>query len=468
MATGRLLDDLARRGAGRTFDITVFGEERHGCYNRILLGRILAGGTADEIMLKPAEWYTDAGITFHAGQKVTRLDGAARTLYTADGQAYGYDVAVFATGSAPIVPPLTGLRTETGAPKPGAFLFRTVDDCHKMRAYARPATAAVVLGGGLLGLEAAKALSDLGAHVTVVHLNDWLLNIQVDRTGGTFVRAAVERLGIFVRTGVAATGVVGADRVEGVTLASGEVLPADLLVIAAGVVPRAEVAKDSGVPVKRGIVVNDLLATAVPNVYALGECAEHDGKVYGIVPPIWEQCEVLADLLTGAKPTARYRGSKVYAKLKVAGVDVSSMGLIEPQQESDEVLQIVEDRRGIYRKLIVRDGRLFGAILVGDGESAPTLARWFDRADPLPPNRLDVFCSGDVSAAAADPEVCNCHHVTESELAKAIADGCATLPQLSAATRAGTGCGSCRGQLANLILKSAHPAISSPSPNGVH
>jgi nitrite reductase (NADH) large subunit len=294
------------------------------------------------------------------------------------------------------------------------------------------------------------------------------LNLQVDRTGGQFVRAAVERLGIFVRTGVAATGVVGTDRIEGVTLASGEVLPADLLVIAAGVVPRAEVAKDSGVPVKRGIVVNDLLATAVPNVFAVGECAEHDGKVYGIVPPIWEQCEVLADLLTGAKPTARYRGSKVYAKLKVAGVDVSSMGLTEPQQESDEVIQVVEDRRGIYRKLIVRDGKLVGAILVGDGESAPTLARWFDRGDPLPPNRLDVLCSGDVSAAASDPEVCNCHHVTESELTRAIAGGCTTLPQLSASTRAGTGCGSCRGQLANLILKSAHPASAAPSANGVH
>jgi nitrite reductase (NADH) large subunit len=325
-----------------------------------------------------------------------------------------------------------------------------------------------VLGGGLLGLEAAKALSDLGTHVTVVHLNDWLMNLQVDRAGGAFVRSAVERLGIFVRTGVAATGVIGTDRIEGITIATGEVLPADFLVIAAGVVPRAEVAKASGVPVKRGIVVNDLLATAVPNVFAVGECAEHDGKVYGVVPPIWEQCEVLADLLTGAKPTARYRGSKVYTKLKVAGVDVSSMGLTEPQQESDEVIQVVEDRRGIYRKLIVRDGRLIGAILVGDGESAPVLARWFDRADPLPPNRLDVLCSGDVSSAAADPEICNCHHVSESELARAIADGCTTLPQLSAATRAGTGCGSCRGQLANLILKATQPVPCAPSANGVH
>jgi nitrite reductase (NADH) large subunit len=455
MATGRLLDELVRRDAGRHFDVAVFGEERRGCYNRILLGRVLAGGTADEIMLKPAGWYADKGVTFHPGTTVARLDGAGRKLFTADGREFAYDVAVFATGSAPFVPPLDGLRAADGSPKPGAFLFRTVDDCERMRAYARPASSAVVLGGGLLGLEAAKALSDLGMHVTVVHLADWLMNNQVDRPGGEFVRRGVEKLGIFVRTGAAAAGVVGDAKVEGVVLKSGEVLPADILVIAAGIVPRTDAAKASNVPVKRGVVVNDLLATAVPGVFAVGECAEHAGIVYGVVPPIWEQCEVLADLLTGANPTARYRGSKVYTKLKVAGVDVASMGLVEPQFDTDEVLQVIEDRRGIYRKLIVRGGKLVGATLVGDGEAAPTLARWFDRGDALPPNRLDVLCTGDVSPAAADPEVCNCHHVCESAVVAAIKDGCTTLPTLSAATRAGTGCGSCRGRLADLVLKNA-------------
>jgi nitrite reductase (NADH) large subunit len=467
MAAGRLLDELVRRNAGRQYEVAVFGEETHGCYNRILLGRVLAGGAPDEIMLKPRAWYADRGVTFHAGRMVARLDGPARKLFTDDGQEFGYDVAVFATGSAPFIPPLDGLKTADGKPKDGAFLFRTVDDCQKMRAYARPASSAVVLGGGLLGLEAAKALSDLGLHVTVVHLTDWLMNVQVDRPGGEFVRRGVEKLGIFVRTGVAATGVVGESKVEGVVLKTGEVLPADILVIAAGIVPRTDAAKASNVPVKRGIVVNDLLATAVPGVFAVGECAEHAGKVYGIVPPIWEQCEVLADLLTGANPTARYRGSKLYTRLKVAGVEVASMGLVEPQHDTDEVLQIIEDRRGIYRKLIVRDGRLVGATLIGDGESAPALARWFDRGDSLPPNRLDVLCSGDVSPAAADPEICNCHHVCESTLLGAIRDGCVTLPQLSAATRAGTGCGSCRGQLASLILKAA-PKAAEPSMNGVH
>jgi nitrite reductase (NADH) large subunit len=231
-----------------------------------------------------------------------------------------------------------------------------------------------------------------------------------------------------------------------------------------------DAAQASGVPVREGIVVNDLLATAVPGVFAVGECAEHDGKVYGVVTPIWAQCEVLADILTGANPQARYRGSKVYTRLKVAGVEVASMGVVEPASDADEVIQVIEDRRGIYRKLIVRDGKLAGAVLVGEADSAPALARWFDRADPLPPNRLDVFCSPDVSVAASDPEVCNCHHVTESTLTGAIRDGCTTLPQLSAATKAGTGCGSCRGALTRLLLKTssrtADPAVNGTGRHG--
>lgn len=460
MAAGRLLDDLLRRNAHTLFDIAVYGEEPHGCYNRILLGRVIGGGTADEITLKSAAWYAERGVTFHAGKTVARLDTTARLVHTADGESHPYDVAVFATGSRPVVPPLDGLQTADGRPKPGAFVFRTVADCERIRAAARPGGSAVVLGGGLLGLEAAKALCDLGLHVTVVHRRDTLMNLQVDAAGGAFLRKAVERVGIFARTGVAVEAVRGDDRVTGVVIQNGEVLPADMVVLACGIRPRVDAAEASGVPVKTGIVVNDLLATSVPGVFAVGECAEHDGKVYGVVPPIWEQCEVLADILSGANPVARYRGSKLYTRLKVAGVEVASMGVIEPSADWDEVIQVIEDRRGIYRKLVIRDGRLIGAVVVGEADSSPALARWFDRGDPLPPNRLDVFCSPDVSAATADPEVCNCHHVTESALVGAIRDGCTSLPQLAAATRAGTGCGSCRGQLARLILKNAPHAVN--------
>ena len=466
MAAGRLLDELVRRNATTTFDITVYGEEPHGLYNRILIGRIVDGGTQDEITLKPPAWYAERGIAFRSGVLAERVDPAARTVHAADGTVNPYDVAVFATGSRPLVPPIDGLKAADGSPKPGAFVYRTVDDSHRIRASARPASSAVILGGGLLGLEAAKSLCDLGMHVTVVQLADTLMNVQVDQLGGQFLRRAVEQLGVFVRTGVGVTGVRGTDRVEAVVLSNGDVLPADMLVLACGIRPRVDAAKTSGLPVKNGIVVNDLMATAVPGVFAVGECAEHNGQVYGIVTPIWEQCVVLADILTGANPQARYRGSKLYTKLKVAGVEVASMGVIQPASDADEVIQVVEDRRGTYRKLIVRDGKLIGAVLVGETASAAALARWFDRGDPLPPNRLDVLCSGDVSPAAADPEICNCHHVCQSAIVGAIRDGCTTLPQLATATKAGTGCGSCRGQLANLIMANAPKGQETVGRNG--
>jgi nitrite reductase (NADH) large subunit len=466
MAAGRLLDELLRRNAAAMFDIRVFGEEPHGQYNRILIGRLLNGGTQDEITLKPASWYAENGITFHAGVLVERIDPVARTVFASDGTTHPYDVAVFATGSRPVVPPLEGLRQPDGKPKPGAFVYRTVDDSRRIRELARPATSAVVLGGGLLGLEAAKSLCDLGVHVTVVQLAETLMNQQVDPLGGMFLRKAVEQIGIFVKTGAAVAAVRGAERVEAVDLNTGEVLPADLLVLACGVRPRIDAAKASGVPVKSGIVVNDLLATSVPGVFAVGECAEHNGQVYGIVTPIWEQCVVLADVLTGANPQSRYRGSKLYAKLKVAGVEVASMGAIEPAADSDEVIQVTEDRRGVYRKLIVRDGKLIGAVLVGDTAVAASLVRWFDRGDPLPPSRLDVLYSGDPTALNDDPEICNCHHVTQSALVGAIRDGCTTLPRLSDATKAGTGCGSCRGQLTRLILNHSPQPNGAPSRNG--
>jgi nitrite reductase (NADH) large subunit len=461
MAAGRLLDELARRNAAAVSDITVFGEEPHGCYNRILLGRVLSGSHADEITLKSPDWYAAHGITLRAGTRVDRLDTVARRLVTAGGEAVPYDAVVFATGSAPLVPPIDGLKLPGGKPKPGVFAFRTVDDCAAMRAYARPAAGAVVVGGGLLGLEAAKALCDLGLHVTVLHNTDTLMNSQLDRLGGEFLRRAVEKMGLFVRTGAATRQVLGDDRAEAVRLADGSVIPADLVVLACGIVPRVEAAKASSVPVKRGIVVNDRLATPVPGVYAVGECAEHDGKVYGLVEPIWEQCGVLADVLTGANPKARYVGSKVYARLKVVGVEVASMGLVEAERDTDEVIQVIEDRKGVYRKLIVRDGKLAGAMLVGCAAAAPALVQLFDRGEPMPPNRLDVLASpGGGAAAADDPEVCNCHHVTESALVEAIQGGCTTLASLSDCTRAGTGCGSCRGQLAGLVLKHARAEVA--------
>ncbi len=460
MAASRLLDELVRRNATDSFEISAFGEESRGSYNRILLGRVLSGSDPEEIALKPTSWYAARGVTFHSGVRVAKVDPVGRRITTITGDLHPYDVCVFATGSSPLVPPVRGLKGDDGSPRDGVHVFRTIEDCMAIRDRARPGSSAVVVGGGLLGLEAAKALCDLGLHVTVLHLDAVLMNAQLDKSGGELLRRAIEKMGIFVRTSTSADEILGNGHVEAVRMRAGDVVPADLVVFACGIVPRVEAAKASGVPVNRAILVNDLLATQVPGVYAVGECAEHDGKVYGLVQPIWEQCAVLADVLTGANPRARYLGSKVYARLKVAGVEVASFGITDAEFPTDEVVQVFEERRGVYRKLVVRDGKLAGAMLVGCAEAAPALVQMFDRNEPLPPNRLDVLATGNAPTTAAEREVCNCNHVTESAVVEAIRDGCDTLPALCEATRAGTGCGSCRGQLTTLLANHTQTTLA--------
>lgn len=462
MATGRLLDELLRRDGQSRFEVTVFGEEPHGCYNRILLNRVLLGGAVDDITLKPAAWYAEKGVRLRSGASVTRLSPAARRLWTADGREHYFDSAVFATGSVPRVPLVEGAKLTDGRWKDGVALYRTAADCERMRAFARPGRPAVIVGGGLLGLEAAKGLADLGMRVTLLHLFDTLMNRQVDKTGAAMLRRAVEQLGITVRTSANTKAVLGAKRAEAVLLGGGERVPAELVVFASGVKPRIDLAQDSDVPTNAGILVDDHLKTHLPGLYAVGECAEHDGRTYGTVQPVYEQCAVLADVLTGANPEARYRGSKVYTRLKVVGVEVASMGDVDAREADDEVVQVIEERRAVYRKLVIRNDRLAGAVLVGDTSAAAGLVRRFERGDPLPANRLDLFASPDRGADPAGGVVCNCHQVTEPTLLEAVKGGSRTLQDLAARTGAGTGCGSCRGQLAALLLKAGKlPAVSS-------
>jgi len=455
MAACRLLDELQSRGGFDRYDITVFGDERGGAYNRVLLSKVLAGDEPDAIVTKPPAWFTERGIRLHDGVAVKRLDTEAKLIETADGATQRYDVAVLATGSQPRVPPLEGMTTDAGDLRPGVFVYRTMDDCTRMRAHARPGDTAVVLGGGLLGLEAAKVLSDGGLHVTVVHAARTLMNAQLDELGGEMLERQIESHGIFVRTGRTIEAVVGDTVMEGIRMDDGKVLAADMLVLACGVRPRVDVARASGLPINNGIVVNDTLATEAPGVYAIGDCAEHAGRTYGIVAPAWEQAQVLAEVLTGANPQARYRGSKLYTRLKVAGVDVASMGRIEPELERDEVIQVVETRRGSYRKLIVRGNELVGAMLVGNTAAAASLVQTLDRGDPLPDDPLEALCpmAAFAAPACADRTVCNCNGVPESRIRDAIAAGAGSVEELALATRAGTGCGSCKTELAQILKK---------------
>ncbi|MEO8902367.1 MAG: FAD-dependent oxidoreductase [Polyangiaceae bacterium] len=462
MGTCRLLDELVRRDATVRYEITVFGEERGGAYNRIMLGKVLAGESPDAIVTKTPEWYDSHGIRLLHGTRVDKLDTLRKQVETADGQKRRYDVAILATGSQPLVPPLEGMRGEDGELRSGVFVYRTIADCIRMRDYARAGDGAVVVGGGLLGLEAAKALSDLGLHVTVVQSSKILMNAQLDEIGGEMLGRQIERHGIFTRTGRTLESIYGEERVTGVVLDDGVTLSTDMVVLACGVRPRIDIAKASGLPVNKGIVVNDALATEIPGVYAFGECAEHRGRTYGIVTPVWEQAAVLADVLTGTQPQDRYRGSKLYTRLKVAGVDVASMGVQEPELERDEVLQIVEERRDSYRKLIIRDGQLVGAMLVGNTSATATLVQLFDRGDQIPEDPLELLCTARSSAPSTERVVCNCNKVTEGTLIEAISAGSDSIEAIADCTRAGTGCGSCKGELTQLLRAYSKKVVSLP------
>jgi nitrite reductase (NADH) large subunit len=460
MAGSRLLDELLSRGAADRYTISIFGEEPGAAYNRILLSKVLGGHDREAIHLKPQEWHAGDDVNVMRGIRIDRIETDKHLLQSDDGRMIPYDIAVHATGSRAFVPPIAGTRTRKNKPKPGVFVYRTLDDALALRTKSRPGDNAVVLGGGLLGLEAAKALSDIGLHVTVLHLDGHLMNTQLDEPAGKMLQTLIERTGIFVRCGRTIKELVGDDQVRGVTLDDGTYLAADLVVMACGIRPNVDLAKASGIPVNRAVPVNDTLATQVPGVYAVGECAEHRGTIYGIVTPIWEQCKVLAEVLCGRVngKLPRYTGSKLYTRLKVAGIEVASMGLTNPQLSSERTVQVIEPVQMIFRKMILRGDKLVGAHLVGETSAAARLIQIFDHDESVPANPLELLCdfsAAGCGASAGERQVCNCNAVSEGQIVDCIRNGAETVEAVGAATRAGTGCGSCRSQIVQLIRKNA-------------
>ena len=279
-----------------------------------------------------------------------------------------------------------------------------------------------MIGGGLLGLEAARGLLTHGCEVHVVHLSAHLMDAQLDPTGGAILKTAMEEMGIKIHLGASTAEVLGEDRVTGLKFKDGTILPCDMLVVAAGIRPNSEIGVRAGLTVERAIVVdNHMRAVDDTNVYVVGECAQHRGQVYGLVAPLWDQAKVFADHITGRNTQAAYHGSKLATKLKVMGVELASMGITEPKEERDEIIQFTEPKRGTYKKLIVRDGRLVGGILMGDISKAAYLMQAFDRDSPLPEERLSLLF--DLGAPAqkvtldempADAQVCNCNGVTKA------------------------------------------------------
>ena len=301
--------------------------------------------------------------------------------------------------------------------------------------YARDHERAVVIGGGLLGLEAARGLQRHGIHVTLVHAASHLMNAQLDAQGGAVLKRSVERLGIAVELDARTKAVLGKDEVTGVRFAGGRTIPCDMVVVAAGVRPRTELAQLSGLPVERAIVVDDQLRVlGEPDIYAVGECVQHRGQTYGLVAPLWEQAKVLADHVTGKNPKAAYHGSRTATKLKVAGVDVAAMGITAPEREDDEFVVFAEPGRGVYKSVIIRDDRLIGASLLGDVGKVGFLMQAFDRGLPLPEERVRLLFDlggppAEVSAAELDDtaQVCNCNGVDKATVVSAVRSGTKTV-----------------------------------------
>lgn len=381
MAAARLVDELTKRAPGR-YAIAVIGEEPALAYNRVLLSSLLAGEVVEkDIELKSRSWWEAQGVTLVYGRRATGIDARSRQVHLEGGNRLNFSKLVLATGSEPIRLPLPGAELS------GVLTFRDVNDVGAIMAHTGPRKRAVVIGGGLLGLEAAYGLRKAGAQVTVVHLMDRLMERQIDARAAAMLKSALEGLGIEVLLEAQSTAVEGRDKAEGLHLADGRVLPADLIVMAAGIRPRAELARIADIAVKRGIVVDDQMQTSEPSIYALGECAEHRGTCYGLVEPAYEQARVLAQHLAG--DAAHYDGSLLATNLKVSGVNVFSAGDFIGAAGTESIV-LSDPEHGIYRKLVVEDGRLAGAVLLGDTADALWYLDLIRSAAPIGAMRDDL------------------------------------------------------------------------------
>ncbi|HMK81392.1 MAG TPA: FAD-dependent oxidoreductase [Xanthobacteraceae bacterium] len=357
MAAARLADELSTRALGR-YAVAIVGEEPRLAYNRVLLSSVLAGEVAScDIELKPTQWWLDRGITLRYGCRATAIDTARRTVALADGQSLSFSKLVLATGSQPIRPAIPGMTL------PGVITFREIGDIWTMWHRAGTDDRVVVIGGGLLGLEAAYGLAKAGARVTVLHLMDRLMERQLDPHAARMLQRALERKGIEVLLNADTAEIVGHDRVEAVALKDGRTIDTDAVVVAIGIRPNAELARAAGIAIKRGILVDDALETNVAGIFAIGECAEHRDICYGLVEPAYEQARVLADHLIGR--SARYGGSVLATNLKVSGVNVFSAGNFLGGDGTEEIV-LSDPGLGIYKKLVIAEDELVGAVLFGD------------------------------------------------------------------------------------------------------
>lgn len=455
MAGCRAVEELLARDAGR-YRVTIFGAEPHVNYNRIMLSPVLAGEkTFDEIVINDRAWYAENGIELVVGDPVVAIDRGSKRVTAQSGRSVSYDKLLIATGSDPFIIPVPGKDL------PGVISFRDMKDVDAMLAAAAQGGDAVVIGGGLLGLEAAHGLTLRGMKVTVLHIMPTLMERQLDEAAGWLLKSALEARGQTILTGADTAEIFGNGHVEGIRLKDGREIPASLVVMAVGIRPSVALARACGLEIGRGIKVDDHMVTSDPDVLAVGECVEHDGNVYGLVAPLWEMCRSLADGLVGQH--SGYRGSVTSTKLKVAGLDVFSAGDFSGSDGAEDIV-LRDASRGVYKRVVVKDDRVVGAVLYGDtadggwyfdllkkGEDVSAIRDMliFGQAYAFGGGQADPLEA--VAALADDAEVCGCNGVSKGQVVACIEGGATTLDAVRGTCKASASCGSCTGLVEKLL-----------------
>jgi assimilatory nitrate reductase electron transfer subunit len=441
MAGARIARELGRRGV----EVTVFGAEPQAAYNRILLSSMIAGKqTEDEIALPvPPE-----NVDVRLGEPVETVDLERKTV-----NGVAFDKLVLATGAEAFVPPIPGLL-----PLPtGAYVLRTVEDARSILDEAANRASAIVLGGGLLGLEAARGLAKRGMDVTVVHAAGHLMDRQLDPLGAKVLAESYAEVGVQSVVDAQTTRVIHGDDGLTLVLADGRTITGQLMVVSCGIRPNTDLARSMGVECGRAVKIDDQCRTSHPDVFAVGDCAEHRGIPYGLVGPAWEQSDVVVDLLSGVNPDAAYEGSRLVTRLKASGIELAAMGEVE----GDEVVSFADPTRGTYARLVIdAEGRLAGAVMLGDNPMVGQVVQLFDTGDPVPHDRRtllmgrpgeSVSVAPDTPASMSDEVVvCRCNNVTKGALGTAFLNGARSPEALSEATQASTGCGTCAEDVAGL------------------
>jgi nitrite reductase (NADH) large subunit len=467
----RFVEDLRERDPERKLSITVVGEEPRLAYDRVHLSAYFDGQTPDDLAVATRERYIELGIETRLGDCAERVDRTLKMVFTSAGFRIPYDVLILATGSKAFVPPIANNDAQ------GCFVYRTLDDVFAIESYAKRTKRGVVIGGGLLGLEAAKALKELGLETTVVEFAPRLMPMQLDAVGGRMLRSRIESLGVTVKTDANSTSVVvdGQRRVRALAFADGSQLETDLVLFSAGIRPRDELARNAGIAVgpRGGIIINDQCVTDDPNVYAIGECALWSGKIFGLVGPGYSMARAAAAHVAG-EAGVLFQGADMSTKLKLMGVDVCSFGDAFASTQGARTVSIVDDLRSLYKHIVISaDGKqLLGGMLVGDATDYDLLTAMVRDASPVPaaPELLLMPPSDGVArpkvSMSATATVCSCNNVTKDIVCKAIRDGASDMPALKKCTKVGTGCGGCTA-LVTQVLKEELIAMGQTVSNAI-